>query len=670
MNCPSCRNRPLLQFINAPNASDDEDGFLRIFSLTLTSDDPSTFEILTKGKDEDELVVKIQVGLNVLAQGPVNRVDPRIILWFANCQESDVSDPCLVNAAARDANFNVSQVSCIIGHVAAYFALQSDQYSCCRHGVILNDRICTTLVATLASWNQVDDTDTTIATEGAVGLYNIVDLTSSLTLSRLETVQYVPEAFFEVAAEEEAMSVESFFKMEDWTTRSVCGQEKPDDNTPQIEKRKWGHMLFLSHAWTSRGVPGTREELKSLQSAVKTYIESVLHKGATNTVKNIQSEEDFGVWIDFCIIPNNPKHTKSCIVCSEYRRFCIAKMTALPSVSTTIALNPDKTRKGWILYELSNNTHGNLVDTDGNELVSSKRLEYSHRINLMADRRVSFTNKSDGVELRCHEFIRLGQFPRCWPSVNRVLLEEWAESGITDERSVEAKDILFQYARTFHYDCQGLKRSMVTLPQVLARCNVPVNNDTDTDWVKIPPPKTNPAYDNIENQPQPTVTMPFDFESIAAEIRKQKEDMRLLNLQEPLCEAAEVLQRLQFINVVMGLRAELLHGAGLFHWVTLSSVVQALTTAKRSVRLQEGEHRVHKASCTVSLSPVEWPSEDELVLPEFTFDMMQNGISKLALSSALGMLFGELTSRFEMQQRHQSGRTAAWSDEQLYDDES
>jgi len=67
---------------------------------------------------------------------------------------------------------------------------------------------------------------------------------------------------------------------------------------------------------------------------------------------------------------------------------------------------------------------------------------------------------------------------------SRVLLNEWEDTGVSDERgSGIAKEILLKYARTFHYDCQRLKRAMVVWPQLLARCGVD-KDASSQEWVR------------------------------------------------------------------------------------------------------------------------------------------------------------------------------------------
>jgi hypothetical protein len=215
---------------------------------------------------------------------------------------------------------------------------------------------------------------------------------------------------------------------------------------------------------------------------------------------------------------------------------------------------------------------------------------------------------------------------------------------------------LFKYARSFHHERQRLKRAMVTLPQMLARTYMPSeidHPDFHADWVKVPTIKPNPLYSNIADHPDETTA---SFKDVLSEIAAQKHDMSFLNMDASICDAAAVLQKQQFVGVVMGLRAELLHGAGLLHWVTLSTLVQALTSVKRSIRLKEGRHVVFKASCNVSIAPL--MSADDADLPSYTVDILENGIPRAVLEHAFKNVHGILRPDF---QPGRSGRTALWS---------
>ena len=685
--CPSCEDQPILHLTSITEEKQEQDGYSNVFLVTYSPHEGPRWQVSSQVIDSDGEDDSLQISIQSITKSGKKSIDtteklrtvnPALILWFRNCNIADMADPCLAKASELSGNPNrwtISRLSRIIAHVATTFSVASKDSASlleptsgggggCRHGVVLNGRMCCTL-ATTARMSPTRDNESNLL---VVGLYNIVDLTCDLMPTRLETVQYVPEEFFEVSASEEAMSVETFCNMTKWTTRTVCAGSNEKNAAVEevnVERRKWGHLIFLSHVWERRGVPGSVEDLQTLQQAVQNYVEEAIRTGPTTTVKNIATADDFGVWLDYPIVPNDKDHTANCQVCLEKRRQCIAKMTALPSIATTIALHPEGTRRGWILHEMSNNTHKNVVDTDLKELHSEDRLRYGHRINLMTDGRVTFTNGSDGVELRCHEFVRLGQMPRCWPSVNLELLKKWKEAGLEDEGSVEAKDILLEYARTFHYKCQGLKRAMVVLPQLLARANVVVNSDSaNEDWVSVPPVSSNPLYESDSQRSDPLhLSFPFDFDIIEREILQQESDMRELGIPESLSAATSALQRRQFVNVVMGIRAELLHGGGILHWISLSTIVQAISTTKRMVRLKHAEHVIQKVSCSIALSVPE-SLETEAELPDSTMDTITNGVPAVTLEVALEMLFDRLPSRPDLQEMHQyqSGRTGAWDD--------
>jgi hypothetical protein len=153
----------------------------------------------------------------------------------------------------------------------------------------------------------------------------------------------------------------------------------------------------------------------------------------------------------------------------------------------------------------------------------------------------------------------------------------------------------------------------------------------------------------------------FDFQLILNEIGKQHIDMQLLELDHALCSATAMLQQLQFLAVTMGLRAELLHGGGLLHWVALSSFTEALATTKRTVRLQNGRRTICSPPCTVSLLPISTETTSFNSVPSSTVDLMERGVPEGALKRALGKLFMELPPEFEMT-RYLSGVTPAWDD--------
>jgi hypothetical protein len=576
------------------------------------------------------------------------------ILWIKNCSPTEVADPCLKSSVkACGAHWSASGLSEVIVRTLLWF-LTGDvkQYAkVCEHCVLLNGSILLTLVTDPAICKPLKEMECSDLT----GVLNILDSTQeAVDYQRIAAVKPVREEYFEVAEEEVAIPVEKFYAMKNWTTYNCNSSSRP-----LLERRKWGHILFLSHRWEKRGNPGNSEDLINMQEAVRAYIDGVLSAGPTTTVKNVESADDFGVWLDYTVIPNDRTHDKiGCRTCKDTRRLYIAKMGALPIISTTIALHPEEIRRGWILHELTMNSHNNIVNTKGMPVAEKYRYAYGARINLMSKklRQVHFTNGSDGWALKSHEFIRIGQMPRTWPSVTRVLLDEWKKGGILDEKLVEAKDVLFKYARTFHHDCQRLKRAMVVIPQKLARLGISDDDIQEDDWVQIWPkvPRPNPAYERDDGMEQPDDSADgidkyniFDLEIIRHEIEQQRLDMIDLGLGHSLCLAASHVQFMQFIAVTMGLRAELLYGSGIIHWIAASAITEALTTTKRSVRLRNGQHDICKASCNVSVShdPIDFGIDE---VPESTLNLIQDGIPASSLDCALSGLFEEqLRQSFE-----------------------
>jgi hypothetical protein len=612
-------------------------------------------------------------------------VDPKRVVWLSGCPMERLADPCLCNFAenvpASAESWTPSTISDLLAQVVQVFARgrstvqeNDEEYlvppgflpRSCRHSVILNGTLLVTLVA---DSSDPEKRPPTAENEPVIGLYNVVDLTNEeIQYAKIESIPSMAAEAFEVNAEEYALSLNDFYGMAEWTTCN-CSTE----SRQLLTKKKWGHLIFLSHKWEERGVPGTLADLESMKKGVRSYVNLKLgelrekedNHGGSATVKNIASEDDFGVWLDYPIVPNDPGH-EDCEACKKTRRSYIAKMGSLPLISTTLALHPKETRSGWILHELTMNTHGNIHDIKLDEV----ELKFPSRVNLMAKKRVVFTNGSDGSALRCYEFVQLGQYPRCWPSVNRTLLHEWKKAGIRDERDVDARDILFKYARTFHHDCQQLKRFMVDLPQKLARSFIPSESDIQTDWVRVQaiPMQPNPDYSSGETESEEATghslapTAPIsavDLLGILAAISQQTEDMEEMGIDVSISEASGILQLRQFVSCAMGLRAELLYGEGLHHWVHLSALTEELASAKRSVRLYDGEPTVKGASCTISLKAS--PDRVDIAsLPVATEELLGRGVPEERLRYAFSFLKYELRPGVEDIGRYESGRTPAW----------
>ena len=160
-----------------------------------------------------------------------------------------------------------------------------------------------------------------------------------------------------------------------------------------------------------------------------------------------------------------------------------------------------------------------------------------------------------------------------------------------------------------------------------------------------------------------------------AAIEMQYDAMKFLNIEQNVCDAASALQRLQFLAVTMGLRAELLHGEGLLHWVSLAAITQALTTAKRTVRLHNGSRTIYPASCNVQLLNNHTPVQDEgnnkntdgasatNVLPDSSINLLRNGIPEAAVQSAFEQLFDTVTIAEQTKWAFTSGRTPFWKEQ-------
>jgi hypothetical protein len=553
--------------------------------IAVQDDDDLDFQTAGAVNDDDDFptIISIPIVLGSSALGPSSSLSA--LLFQADTEL--LADPALLAQAKRSRDWSVVQLSHVIAQLVVHF-----QKRVCHHGVLLNHRVLVTLV---------QDTDV----EGCCGLYNIIDMFGIIDHDRVQKLGIVDEELFEVAAEEYAMSAPTFLQLTSWETYHC------QSGSGIRERKKWAHVLFLSHRWQERGVPGDVNELQILQQAVRSYIEVALQRGTTTTVKNFTTAYDFGVWLDYMMVPNDVNHA-DCETCRTHRHICVAKMAAIPTIATTIALHPDERSRGWILHELTMNTHQNIQD------VRAKSVDitcpHGARINIMVPQRVHFTNGSDGSALRCSEFLRLGQLPRNWPSVTKQLLQEWKEAGVQDERDAgPAKHILFQYARTFHFPCQKLKRAMIVWPQLLARRGI-AKSDLN-DWV----------YVSYKDRPRPTgaTAIPFldrdrkeadefdwspnaifNLNVVEQEIRNQEEAIKSLGINNDLASATSTLQRMQFVAMTMGLRAELMFGEGWLHWVHLSALTESLTSCKRAVRWYNGVAIVQPTSCSVSFRRV------------------------------------------------------------------
>jgi hypothetical protein len=684
MQCPVC-NKTILEIRNNSTHSiskdDDEDhgadgSFQNLFTAIIPSVGATGFEGLESsspptwtvdarksdcalriavienvddfqpGDDDFPTVVAIPIGSTL---GPSSLP---VLLFKADVEL--LADPALLTQS-RQCDWSVFQLSRVIAQLVIHF-----QQRVCHHGILLNQRILTTLV------QEVNE-------QGDCAFFNIIDMFGIIDHERLSTLGIVDEELFEVAAEEYAMSAPEFLKLASWETYHC--QSPPKFR----ECKKWGHVLFLSHRWKERGVPGDTGELKVLQEAVRTYIDIALKRGATTTVKNFSSEQDFGVWLDYMMVPNHPSHAE-CDACRTRRHICIAKMAAIPTIATTIALHPDERSRGWILHELTMNTHTNIQDVHGEPV--DIPCPHGARINLMVRNQVHFTNGSDGSALRCSEFLRLGQLPRNWPSVTKQLLQEWKEAGVRDERDAgPAKDILFKYARTFHFPCQKLKRAMMVWPQLLARRGVP-KDDLDA-WV----------YLSVEDRARPTgaAALPFldrerkeasnfdwsseavfDFSVIEQEICEQEEAIKSLGISNELAKATTDLQRMQFVAMTMGLRAELLYGEAWLHWCHLSVLTESLTLCKRAIRLYDGVAVVQPTSCSVSfiktvaqknssLSRRLLEQQQQQIVSTLARDTMTRGVSSDRLELALDCL-GPALDPQNLPENNLSGYAPAWLD--------
>lgn len=202
----------------------------------------------------------------------------------------------------------------------------------------------------------------------------------------------------------------------------------------------------------------------------------------------------------------------------------------------------------------------------------------------MTKAHIAFRVDSDGPRIRAYEFLRLGQMPRCWPSVNDALLEEFERQGIVDERRAEAAEALFRHARYFDLRCHRLKSDMITEAQRLARSSSSPEDPIAIDELRA----------SIRAQ---SMSMRRLYRKLD---RAGEHDLGLLPVDDSVA-FTEVLQLQQLIEVAMGLRSELRRDAGFGSWVRLTEIVDALAVTKFMARLLEGSVTLKKVSCNVTL---------------------------------------------------------------------
>jgi hypothetical protein len=487
-----------------------------------------------------------------------------LAVWTRGVDERSLADPRL----RRTCDATGASLTSLSLAIAAAARARAGQV--CPHAVFVDDHLCTAL-----TYRATDD-------DQRVGLIPIPALfVPEVPLEKRSRAELpVPKELLEAAPDEPTLSLAEMDALDDWKAR------RHDEPRPP---RPWMHLILVSHAWGDPRKPQT--PWAEVKKRVNHWVDTELAKPPEQRSPRMKAakREDFGVWIDFMMVPNEAHATgDACASCEEEKTRTIQRINALLSLATVIPMNDSARHRGWILQELTLDAHG------------STRYEHRDRVSLMA-RHVRFTTDDgahttdDGMLLRCNEFVRLSQTPRTWPSVNRELLRLFAAAGIADEASQEAREILMDHARRFDKDCHLVKRLMADLTQALA-----LSRRAPHD------PNSDPALGAFEQ--------PLDLTELAAAICAQSQALGDLaaaiaasdgadnaaadpdgGLEALPIEARQILtlelQWQQFVGVATGLRAEWLYGCGLAAWVRLSAITEALTATKFLARLKGGRVR-------------------------------------------------------------------------------
>lgn len=518
-------------------------------------------------------------------------------VWTTGVDFTLLASPCLLRAAEIVRNElsiatsgeAVTAVSCLIEHVLR----SAPPGEFCLHGVVIDGYLCTALMV--------------VASDRA-GLISIPELSPVRNPLRLPPdLLPVETRFLEAAPDEPALTIEDLQKLSVWET-TTCETPRP--------RLRWQHLILVSHKWPTSDSPGTLDDLAAVKQLVASYIKRTLASLAATPNPKIKARTpcDFGIWIDYMMVPNDLRHggrTDDCPDCLRLKTEAIKRINALLTLATVLPYTPSAVHRGWILQEVSLNAH-----PDG-----GIELGHRDRVRLM-QHGVEFTDIVDGARLRCYEFVRLGQMPRAWPAVNKALIERWNATEQRDEDTGEALQVLTEYARSFDKSCHRMKRVMAELTQQLAL----TPSTTVLDLSEL--------ASAVDDQGQ---AMRWLGACIAADDRPDapSDPKGVLNgalAVENRVVAARALQFQQFAGLVTGLRAEWLRGGGLASWVWLTVVTEALGGAKFMARLKDGQVRSSEASSTVSFRDRPWSSLAERFA--HTVDVATNGVPAEALRHA------------------------------------
>lgn len=583
----------------------------------------------------------VEVGLSDVGSG--------LGVWTKNADGERLADPCIKNLAQKFAigsesiDDAIERVSASIRNTLQDEASKpsSGRNSFCPHAILVDNRVCTTL---------------TVRRGTLIGLLNVFDIINSRVQSlkpisedRNKAMLRLELRELEAASDEPALSVKEVRQISNW--KSVDCKK-----LQAREPRAWKHLILVSHRWNDPRIPQT--PWREVQRRVLDYVREQLAKKGKDARVKVEREEDFGVWIDYFMVPT-PSDSTKCEECERIKVEKIKRINALLTVATVLPMSEDQGERGWILQELTLDKHGET------------KLEHRDRVGLMA-RNVTFSQGvtpdiDDGRMLRCYEFIRLSQTPRVWPSVNLELVEKWLERGCQQEDQGGAHELLVEYARAFDKGCHSLKRLMAELTQEGAL----------SQWEPTPTDAARPG--SIEN--------PIDLSELSSAISDQESAMRRLaeliarddrpglgdavrhgrmalrSIEGMLTSNQKIglatdwtalqkrleglpegstdpswglslvpvrermmhtgpLQWQQFVAVMMGLNAEWLYEAGLAHWVRLSAITEGLCGTKFMGRLKGGQVCFSEAA-GVTLADTPRPLAKRF---EYARDVSQNGV--------------------------------------------
>ncbi len=203
-------------------------------------------------------------------------------VWTRGVAERLLADPCLQRASERTKH-ELSTLTLSIVHELTRRRRSTPKP--CHHAVSIDSHLCTTL-----TYKASHDDE-------RVGLVNISDFLAeeSPPTERLKADLPVPSALLEAAADEPTMSVDEMNALQDWDPRH-CGNLRG--------RRPWAHLILVSHEWKDPQRPLT--EWSSIKQKVNEWVDDQLAKDPKkrDPRNKAQTREDYGVWVDYMMVPN------------------------------------------------------------------------------------------------------------------------------------------------------------------------------------------------------------------------------------------------------------------------------------------------------------------------------------------------------------------------------